>query len=181
MVPYHHGLRSLPTYLQQLVMESNGKRVGLDAQALPYPTAPVVWGAVGSNAQHSFFQWLHQGTQPTPVELLLVRPPQPHATDARTALCANAQAQSDALLYGSQASPPQLPGHQDYPGNRPSTLITLDELTPHILGALLALYEHRTFAAGWLWGVNSFDQWGVELGKKLAVQHQHQHRLAEEV
>ena len=170
VAPYHHGLRRLPTYLQQLEMESNGKRVGTDGQPLAYATAGLTWGEEGSNGQHAFFQWLHQGTQSMPLELLLVKHPEHPLPGHHTALLASGLAQAQALLLGHTAGPGQLPGHQDFVGNRASTIIGLDRLTPTSLGALLALYEHRTFVAGVLWGINPFDQFGVELGKTLATQ-----------
>jgi glucose-6-phosphate isomerase len=161
-------LRRLPAYLQQLEMESNGKRVDAQGQALPYPTTAALWGEVGSNSQHAFFQWLHQGSQRVPTELLLVRRPAHDLDGHHEALLANGLGQAQALMLGAQASADQLAGHQDFPGNRPSTVLLLEELNPASLGALLALYEHRVYVAGLIWGVNSFDQWGVELGKTLA-------------
>ena len=168
LVPYHHGLRRLPAYLQQLEMESNGKRVRIDGSQVDYPTTPVLWGEVGSNSQHAFFQCLHQGTRRVPTEFILVRQPAHDLNGHHDALLANGLAQAQALMLGAPAGAEQLAGHQDFPGNRPSTTLVLDELTPTSLGALLALYEHRVFVAGVLWGINSFDQWGVELGKTLA-------------
>jgi glucose-6-phosphate isomerase len=168
VVPYHHGLRRLPAYLQQLEMESNGKRVDTQGQPLPWPTAAALWGEVGSNSQHAFFQWLHQGSHRVPTELLLVRRPAHDLDGHHDALLANGLAQAQALMLGAPAGAGQLAGHQDFPGNRPSTVLLLEELSPASLGALLALYEHRVFVAGVAWGINSFDQWGVELGKTLA-------------
>jgi len=168
VVPYDHGIRRLPAYLQQLEMESNGKRVDRDGLPVDYLTAGVVWGEEGSNSQHAFFQWLHQGTDPLPVELIAVRTVRHDLPGHHDSLLANALAQSQALMLGAQAASNHLPGHQDFPGNRPSTVLLLDEISPSSLGALLALYEHRVFVAGVIWGVNSFDQWGVELGKTLA-------------
>jgi glucose-6-phosphate isomerase len=182
VAPYHQGLRRLPAYLQQLEMESNGKGVDLDGQSLPYGTSPVVWGEPGTNGQHAFFQMLHQGTDVIPVEFIAVREPS-HAQAAlhRMAL-ANCLAQSQALMMGKTAlqarvdKPPSasdtlpadtLARHRTFPGNRPSTTLVLDALTPRSLGALIALYEHRVFTSGAVWGINSFDQWGVELGKAL--------------
>jgi glucose-6-phosphate isomerase len=169
VVPYHHGLRRLPAYLQQLEMESNGKRVDLDGEPLPYKTIGVTWGEEGSNSQHAFFQWLHQGVNGSPLELLLVKYPDHPLKSHQTALVANAIAQAQALMIGQDASIGQLAGHQDFPGNRPSTIIGMERLTPATLGALLAMYEHRTFVAGVIWNINSFDQFGVELGKVLSV------------
>ena len=168
VAPYHHGLRRLPAYLQQLEMESNGKRVDIHGQPLNYNTAGLTWGEEGSNGQHAFFQWLHQGTCNMSTEFIVVKKPTHDFDGHHEALMANALAQSRALMIGSKASGSQLPGHQDFPGNRPSTTIVLDELTPTSLGSLLAMYEHRVFVAGVIWGINSFDQWGVELGKTLA-------------
>ena len=168
VAPYHHGLRRLPAYLQQLEMESNGKRVNMHGQPLPYHTAGLTWGEEGSNGQHAFFQWLHQGTCRMSTEFIVVKQPTHDFDGHHESLMANALAQSRALMIGSKASGDQLPGHQDFPGNRPSTTLVLDALTPASLGALLALYEHRVFVAGVIWGINSFDQWGVELGKSLA-------------
>lgn len=169
VVPYHHGLRRLPAYLQQLDMESNGKRVKLDGQLVEGATGAVVWGEVGSDSQHAFFQWLHQGTQRTPVEFLVVRQPSHGLRGHHEPLLANAVAQAQALMLGApRGQHAGLRGHQDFPGNRPSCFFVLDELTPYALGAFLALQEHRVFVAGAVWGINSFDQWGVELGKVLA-------------
>lgn len=168
VAPYHHGLRRLPAYLQQLEMESNGKQVRADGTAVGYPTTGMVWGEPGSNGQHAFFQWLHQGTQRIPVEFIAARTATHDLPEHQQALLANALAQAQALMTGSKAGKGQLPGHQDFPGNRPSTFMLLDALTPESLGALLALHEHRVFVAGTVWGINSFDQWGVELGKTLA-------------
>ena len=168
VAPYHHGLRRLPAYLQQLEMESNGKQVRVDGAPVGYPTTGMVWGEPGSNGQHAFFQWLHQGTQRIPVEFIAARTAAHGLPEHQEALLANALAQAQALMQGSKAGQGQLPGHQDFPGNRPSTFMLLDALTPESLGALLALHEHRVFVAGTVWGLNSFDQWGVELGKTLA-------------
>lgn len=168
VAPYHHGLRRLPAYLQQLEMESNGKQVRANGTPVDYPTTGMVWGEPGSNGQHAFFQWLHQGTQRIPVEFIAARTAAHGLPEHQEALLANALAQAQALMQGSKAGPGQLSGHQDFPGNRPSTFMLLDALTPESLGALLALHEHRVFVAGTVWGINSFDQWGVELGKTLA-------------
>ncbi len=182
VAPYHQGLRRLPAYLQQLEMESNGKSVDLDGQALPYATSPVVWGEPGTNAQHAFFQMLHQGSDVVPVEFIVVRTPSHGHADLHRKLLANALAQSQALMLGrtfEQAMAERAPTasaaldaatvarHRSFPGNRPSTTLLLDALTPSALGALIALYEHRVFTSGAVWGINSFDQWGVELGKAL--------------
>lgn len=192
VAPYHQGLRRLPAYLQQLEMESNGKGVDRDGQALGYGTSPVVWGEAGTNGQHAYFQMLHQGTDVIPVEFIAVKTPQfgEHVTgelltrlqDQHTKLLANCLAQSQALMQGKTAeaargesaptaskdlSPEVLSRHRSFPGNRPSTTLVLEALTPASLGALIALYEHRVFVSGAVWNINSFDQWGVELGKAL--------------
>ncbi|MGE3251239.1 MAG: glucose-6-phosphate isomerase [Hyphomonadaceae bacterium] len=162
LVPYAERLRLLPAYLQQLEMESNGKRVDRDGRVLARPAAGVTWGAAGTNAQHSFFQLLHQGVEEVPVEFIVVKDA---GGAGRTALLANALAQAQALMHGARddAAP-----HRAFPGNRASTMMALDDLSPESLGALLAFYEHRTAAQAWLAGVNPFDQWGVELGKAMA-------------
>ena len=164
VAPYHSGLRRLPAYLQQLEMESNGKRVDRQGRELPFATSPVVWGEPGTNGQHAYFQMLHQGTDVVPVEFIAVRQAAHDLAEHHPQLLANVLAQAAALMQGK--SDPG--GHKHFPGNRPSTLLLLDRLDPRSLGALIALYEHRVFCAGALWGINSFDQWGVELGKVLA-------------
>jgi len=164
IAPYHSGLRRFPAYLQQLEMESNGKRVDHAGRALPYGTSPVLWGEPGTNGQHAFFQMLHQGTDTVPVEFIAVREPQHGLAEHHEQLLANALAQAQALLQGKADAG----GHRDFPGNRPSTFLLLDRLDPASLGALIALHEHRVFVSGAVWGINSFDQWGVELGKVLA-------------
>lgn len=183
VAPYHQGLKRLPAYLQQLEMESNGKCVDVDGEALPYGTSPVVWGEPGTNGQHAYFQMLHQGTDTIPVEFIAVRRPTHDLHEQHAKLLANCLAQSQALMLGkptAQALGEKAPTasreldastiakHRTFPGNRPSTTLVLDQLTPRSLGALVALYEHRVFTSGALWGINSFDQWGVELGKALA-------------
>jgi glucose-6-phosphate isomerase len=182
VAPYHQGLRRLPAYLQQLEMESNGKRVDLDGETLPFATSPVVWGEPGTNGQHAYFQMLHQGTDVIPVEFILVKHAAHALADQQTMLLANGLAQSQALMLGKtteQALAEKAPTaakdidartlarHRTFSGNRPSTTLLLDRLTPRSLGALIAMYEHRVFTSGALWGINSFDQWGVELGKAL--------------
>jgi glucose-6-phosphate isomerase len=157
-------LRRLPAYLQQLEMESNGKSVDTQGQALGYGTSPVLWGEPGTNGQHAYFQMLHQGTDRVPVEFIAVRSAAHGLTGHHELLLANALAQAQALMQG-RADPG---GHRNFSGNRPSTFFVLDALTPDSLGALLALYEHRVFTSGAVWGIDSFDQWGVELGKVLA-------------
>jgi len=164
IAPYHSALRRVPAYLQQLEMESNGKRVDRSGQALPYGTSPVLWGEPGTNGQHAYFQMLHQGTDVVPLEFIAVKKPSHRLADHHELLLANAIAQAQALMLGKEDPG----GHRHFPGNRPSTFLLLDELTPASLGALIALQEHRVFVSGAIWGINSFDQWGVELGKVLA-------------
>lgn len=164
IAPYHSALRRLPAYLQQLEMESNGKRVDVDGRALGHATAPVIWGEPGTNGQHAYFQMLHQGSDVIPVEFIVVRGRSHGLSGHHEVLLANALAQAHALMTGRADAG----GHRDFPGNRPSTFFVLDSLTPQSLGALLALHEHRVFVSGVVWGINSFDQWGVELGKVLA-------------
>jgi glucose-6-phosphate isomerase len=169
VLPYSEDLRELPAYLQQLQMESNGKRVNRDGQGVDYPTSPVLWGTAGTVSQHSFHQLLLQGTHLVPVDFIV---PIRAATDGSTAedgnaqrmLVANALAQGAALMAGSPFSDP----HRASPGNGPSSTLLMDQLTPRTLGMLVALYEHKVFVEGVLLGINSFDQWGVELGKALA-------------
>ena len=165
VAPYHSRLARWPAYLQQLEMESNGKRVDALGQALSYETAPVIWGEPGTNGQHAFFQMLHQGTSVVPVEFVLVRHPAHELADQHSQLLANGLAQAQALMLGRAHAG----GHRDFPGNRPSTVLLLERLDPASLGALIALQEHRVFTSGAIWGINSFDQWGVELGKVLAA------------
>jgi glucose-6-phosphate isomerase len=164
IAPYHSALRRFPAYLQQLEMESNGKRVDLSGQALVYGTSPVLWGEPGTNGQHAYFQMLHQGTDVVPVEFVAVTQARHDLPGHHPMLLANALAQAQALMAGKGDGG----GHKHFPGNRPSTFLLLDDLTPASLGALIALQEHRVFVSGSLWGINSFDQWGVELGKVLA-------------
>jgi glucose-6-phosphate isomerase len=158
VLPYSNALRLLPSYLQQLEMESNGKRVDRDGRELGYATAPVLWGAEGTVSQHSFHQLLHQGTQVVPCDFIEL------GLDRN--LTANCLAQADALAYGTDD--PALPPWRRYPGNRPSSLLVFEGLTARSLGRLIALYEHKVFTQGVIWNINSFDQWGVELGKELA-------------
>jgi glucose-6-phosphate isomerase len=164
IAPYHSAMRRVPAYLQQLEMESNGKRVDRNGQALPYGTSPVLWGEPGTNGQHAYFQMLHQGTDVVPLEFIAVKKPTHSLKDHHELLLANVIAQAQALMLGQRDEG----GHKDFTGNRPSTFLLLDELTPASLGALIALQEHRVFVSGSVWGINSFDQWGVELGKVLA-------------
>ena len=167
IAPYSSALRRWPAYLQQLEMESNGKRVDRDGQPLTFETSPVLWGEPGTNGQHAYFQMLHQGTSVVPVEFVAIKKAA-HAPNDLSGhhgkLLANALAQAQALMRGKEDAS----GHKHFPGNRPSTFLLLEQLTPASLGALIALQEHRVFVSGAIWGINSFDQWGVELGKVLA-------------
>ncbi|QIL81657.1 glucose-6-phosphate isomerase [Diaphorobacter sp. HDW4A] len=164
IAPYSHGLRRLPAYLQQLEMESNGKGVDAQGEVLPYATSPVIWGEPGTNGQHAFFQMIHQGPDIVPVEFIALREGGHDLPDHHPRLLANALAQAQALMVGRPGSS----GHSYFTGNRPSTFLVLDRLDPASFGALIALYEHRVFTSGAIWGIDSFDQWGVELGKVLA-------------
>ena len=145
-------------------MESNGKRVDAQGEAVPFGTAPVLWGEPGTNGQHAYFQMLHQGTDIVPVEFVAVRKARHVLPGHHDLLLANVLAQAQALMVGRADAG----GQRDFPGNRPSTFLLLEELSPASLGALIALQEHRVFVSGSVWGINSFDQWGVELGKVLA-------------
>jgi glucose-6-phosphate isomerase len=183
VLPYEQHLQRLPAYLQQLEMESNGKRVDRDGRALDFHTAPIVWGEPGTNGQHAFFQLLHQGTHLIPTDFLIGIESHDPMPDHHRLLIANCLAQTEALMRGkteaeardelrAQGLPPaeidRLAPHKVFPGNRPSTTIVYGKLTPRTLGMLLAMYEHRVFTMGAVWNINSFDQWGVELGKQLA-------------
>ncbi len=182
-IPYAERLRLLPSWLQQLEMESNGKGVTRDGIALERSASAVTWGAAGTNAQHSFFQQLHQGLDEVPVEFIVNAGPQEGPPSHRAKVFANALAQARALMVGksaaqakaemiakgaSEAEATRLAPHRAFTGNRASTMMAIDALSPEALGALLAFYEHRTFAQAVLSGVNPFDQWGVELGKEMA-------------
>ena len=164
ILPYDDRLARLPAYLQQLMMESLGKSVHLDGSPVDGATAPVIWGAPGTDSQHSFFQALHQGTDSVPVDLIGVVQPDHGLAESHAALLSNLLAQSEAFANGADNSDP----HKRYPGSRPNTVMLLDALTPSSLGALLAMYEHSVYAQSVLWGINAFDQWGVELGKRIA-------------
>ena len=181
VLPYSRYLHRFPAYLQQLDMESNGKRVRADGSAVTYETGPIVWGEPGTNGQHSFHQLLHQGTTIVPCDFIVMATPDhtdeefPGVEAHHDLLVANCLAQSEALAFGRTAAEvaaegvtPELVPHRTFPGNRPSTTIMAPALTPTVLGQLIALYEHQVFVQGVVWGVNSFDQWGVELGKVLA-------------
>ena len=177
VLAYSRRLRMLPTYLQQLEMESNGKSVGPEGENAPLATAPLLWGGEGSVGQHSYHQWLHQGTHVVPAEFILS--PGSHSdAEGVEALTAHALAQAEVMANGRsldevKTEEPELPEHiarqKVHPGGRPSTFLSTRELTPERLGALIALYEHRTYLAGVLWEINSFDQWGVERGKTMAT------------
>ena len=164
VLPYDGRLELLPAYLQQLVMESLGKAVTPGGEPVAVETVPVLWGGAGTNAQHSFFQALHQGTQAVPADFIGVVNPAHGYAESHAVLLANLLAQAQALANGFESSDVQ----KAHPGNRPSTMLLLDALTPRSLGALIAMYEHSVYAQSVLWGVNAFDQWGVELGKRIA-------------
>ena len=182
VLPYSRYLHRFPAYLQQLDMESNGKRVRRDGSPVEYETGPIVWGEPGTNGQHSFHQLLHQGTTIVPADFIVFG--HPDHSDAEFSgveshqdlLVANCFAQAESLAFGRSAEEvaatetnPELVAHRTFPGNRPSTVIMAPRLTPSVLGQLIALYEHEVLTQGVVWGVNSFDQWGVELGKVLAL------------
>ena len=183
IAPYHQDLAQFPAYLQQLDMESNGKQVTVAGKNVDTDTGPVVWGDVGTNGQHAYFQLLHQGTTMVPVDFIAALQPTHALPSHHAVLLANCFAQSEALMRGKdteevrkelqdqglpEADIGALLLHKVFPGNRPSNTILMDKLTPAALGALIALYEHKVFVQGVVWGINSFDQWGVELGKLLA-------------
>jgi glucose-6-phosphate isomerase len=184
VLPYDQRLRRLPAYLQQLEMESNGKGVTMEGAALDGPSGPVVWGEPGTNGQHAFYQLIHQGTAVIPCEFIVAaRGHEPELAHHHRLLVANCLAQSEALMRGRSmaeartlmrkagfdgAERERQAAHRAFPGNRPSTTLILDQLTPRRLGQIVALYEHRVFVEGVILGINSFDQWGVDLGKVLA-------------
>ncbi|MBS1170582.1 MAG: glucose-6-phosphate isomerase [Burkholderiaceae bacterium] len=183
IAPYHQDLARFAAYLQQLDMESNGKRVTRDGQPVGVSTCPTVWGDCGTNGQHAYFQLLHQGTDITPIDFIAALLPNHELPGHHAALLANCFAQAEAFMRGktenevrlemraqnmAEAEVEALVPHRTFPGNRPSNMLLMDRLTPATLGALIALYEHKTFVQGVIWNVNSFDQWGVELGKVLA-------------
>ncbi|MFP5393296.1 MAG: glucose-6-phosphate isomerase [Gammaproteobacteria bacterium] len=183
IAPYHQDLSRFPAYLQQLDMESNGKRVTRDGRPVDTATCPTIWGECGTNGQHAYFQLLHQGTDVTPIDFIAALRPAHEYNNHHTALLANCFAQSEAFMKGKTIDEvradlaaeglaaddiERLAPHKTFPGNRPSNTILMEYLNPYTLGALIALYEHKTFVQGVLWDVNSFDQWGVELGKVLA-------------
>ena len=176
VMPYSQYLKRFPAYLQQLTMESNGKSVRLDGTRVDYPTGPVFWGEPGTNGQHSFYQLLHQGTLLIPVDLIGFGRSLNPIGDHHDLLTSNVFAQAQALAFGktleqvlAEGTDPAVAPHRVMEGNRPSNVILADVLTPRVLGALVTLYEHAVFTAGTIWGIDSFDQWGVELGKVLAA------------
>ncbi|WP_425497630.1 glucose-6-phosphate isomerase [Hoeflea ulvae] len=185
IIPYEQRLSRFPAYLQQLDMESNGKSVGIDGEPLETASGPTVWGEPGTNGQHAFFQLLHQGTDVIPVEFMIAaNGHEPQLRHQHELLIANCLAQSEALMRGrtreearsqliaggvSETEADRLAPHKTFPGNRPSITLVHDQLTPYSLGRLIALYEHRVFVEAQIFGINAFDQWGVELGKELAT------------
>ena len=178
ILPYDHYLRSLPAYLEQADMESNGKSVDRDGRVVDYPTGQIIWGATGINGQHAFYQLLHQGTKMIPADFIVSITPHTELQEHHDILIANFLAQTEALMRGRTReetleemgrgqSDPSVQ-HRVFEGNHPSNAILLRKLTPHTLGMLIALYEHKIFVEGVIWNLNSYDQWGVELGKQLA-------------
>ncbi len=197
VAPYLQDLVSFPRYLQQLEMESNGKQVQKNGEPVTYGSGPVIWGNVGTNGQHAYFQLLHQGTEIIPVDFIVALSPHHTLAEHHSALLANCFAQSEALMKGKTAdqvradleasgmSPQEIENQipqRTFPGNRPSNTILMNVLRPETLGALMALYEHKTFVQGVIWNINSFDQWGVELGKVLAqtIQKELENNISED-
>jgi glucose-6-phosphate isomerase len=175
VLPYEQYLKRFPAYLQQLIMESNGKHVTLEGKQVNYDTSPVFWGEPGTNGQHSFYQLIHQGTRLIPCDFIAFGQALTPLGRHHDILLANVFAQAEALAFGKSAKevkaegiPDWLAPHRVFEGNRPSNTILADKLTPEMLGKLVALYEHSVFTQGVIWNINSFDQWGVELGKALA-------------
>jgi glucose-6-phosphate isomerase len=175
VLPYSQYLARFPAYLQQLTMESNGKHVTMDGTRVRYETGAVYWGEPGTNGQHSFYQLIHQGTRLIPCDFIGFLQAMEPLGDHHDLLMANMFAQTEALAFGKTAAEVTQEGvahalvsHKEFDGNRPTTTILADRLTPRVLGALIALYEHAVFTQGVIWNVDSFDQWGVELGKVLA-------------
>jgi glucose-6-phosphate isomerase len=182
VLPYDQYLRRFPAYLQQLTMESNGKSVTIAGERVDYDTSPVYWGEPGTNGQHSFYQLIHQGTRLIPCDFIAFEHSLNPLGEHHDLLTANVFAQTEALAFGRTAeevrregTPEELVAHRVFEGNRPTNTLFADRLTPAMLGKLIALYEHSVFTQGVVWNVNSFDQWGVELGKVLAS------RIAEEL
>jgi glucose-6-phosphate isomerase len=175
VLPYEQYLERFPAYLQQLAMESNGKRVTLDGRAVDYDTSPIYWGEPGTNGQHSFYQLIHQGTRLIPCDFIGFAQTLNTLGEHHDVLIANLLAQGEALAFGktpeeleAEGTPDRLVPHRTFEGNRPSNTLLLERLTPAALGKLVALYEHIVFTQGAIWDVDPFDQWGVELGKVLA-------------
>jgi glucose-6-phosphate isomerase len=175
VLPYDQYLKRFPAYLQQLIMESNGKHVTLEGTEVDYPTGAIYWGEPGTNGQHSFYQLIHQGTRLIPCDFIAFNRSLNPLGRHHDMLLANVFAQAEALAFGktdkevkAEGTPAALAPHRVFEGNRPSNMILAERLSPEILGSLVALYEHLTFTQGVVWNLNSFDQWGVELGKALA-------------
>jgi glucose-6-phosphate isomerase len=175
VLPYDQYLERFPAYLQQLTMESNGKSVRIDSSPVDVDTGPVYWGEPGTNGQHSFYQLIHQGTRLIPCDFICFANSLNPVGRHHDLLVANVFAQAEALAFGKSAeevaaegTPAWLVPHRTFEGNRPSNVLMAERLTPEVLGALVALYEHSVFTQGVIWSINSFDQWGVELGKVLA-------------
>jgi len=175
VLPYEQYLKRFPAYLQQLTMESNGKYITLDGKEVEYQTGPIYWGEPGTNGQHSFYQLIHQGTRLIPCDFIAFGKALNPIGRHHDILLANVFAQAEALAFGkttreveSDGTPAWLAPHRTFEGNRPSNIILLEQLTPEALGKLVALYEHSVFTQGAIWKIDSFDQWGVELGKVLA-------------
>ena len=175
VLPYSQDLSRFPAYLQQLTMESNGKSTRIDGSPVTYQTGAIYWGEPGTNGQHSFYQLLHQGTSVVTCDFIVVANNHGAPNTQQKVLVANALAQAAVLALGVSESeltesgtPPELAAHKVMPGDRPVSILMIDHLTPFTLGSLVSLYEHSVFVQGVIWGINSFDQWGVELGKKVA-------------
>jgi glucose-6-phosphate isomerase len=175
VMPYEQYLKRFPAYLQQLTMESNGKHVTIDGATVDYQTGAVYWGEPGTNGQHSFYQLIHQGTKLIPVDLIGFGKTLNPLRDHHDILSSNVFAQALALAFGkteeevlAEGTSPEVAPHRVMPGNRPTNVLLAEKLTPRLLGVLVALYEHSVFTQGTIWGIDSFDQWGVELGKVLA-------------
>jgi glucose-6-phosphate isomerase len=182
ILPYYHYLRGFPAYVQQLDMESNGKSTTLDGRTVDYGTGPIIWGSEGSNGQHSFYQLIHQSNMPIPVDFLFPLKVSNQDDTHHNMLASHCFGQSQALMQGksfeqclddlatcglNEAEKLSLAAHKTMPGNHPSNTLLFNEMNPRTLGALIALYEHKVLIQGCIWGLNSFDQWGVELGKVL--------------
>lgn len=175
VLPYDQYLCRLPAYLQQADMESNGKSVDQQGRVVGWQTGPIIWGEPGTNGQHAFYQLIHQGTKLIPADFIGFSRSHNPVGDHQAKLMANCFAQTEALAFGrtaaevaAQGTPPELVPHKVFEGNRPTNTILADELTPAVLGKLIALYEHKIFTQGVIWDIFSFDQWGVQLGKELA-------------